>query len=281
MNIKTIGFNIRPNSPNLRDYYIENAQKLHELGIETLLSHFSADIISLEGVNAQEVFERSDLLVSVGGDGTLISLARRSLMFQKPILGVNLGRLGFLTDIYASKLIQRIQEIMNGDYQIAKRMVIEAFIEGEDKKHYAINDIAIKNASNKVIRLKLFIDDFLVNNYYGDGLLIATPTGSTGYNLSCGGAIVYPYAKNLIFTPICPHSLTQRSFVLPVNFDVSLMNDDQNGVIIIDGQEQIPFTQNDTLKIRMSDYYAHMVHRKERNFFKIINEKLQWGDNGN
>jgi NAD+ kinase len=278
--IKTAGARLRPESPQLKDYFLDLKLYLESLGIETLIGEKCARMIGLSGVDDYALFSRSDFLISIGGDGTLIALARNSFKYEKPILGVNMGTLGFLTDIQSSEIKSAIDRILKHDYVIDKRMIIQinAEINGKKQVLHAINDLVVRHQKMKMIHIDLIIDGTLANTYYGDALIVATPTGATGYNLSAGGPIVYPYAKNFIFTPICPHSLNQRSLVLPTSFDVELRVKEKEGVMIIDGQYMSPFSQNDRVSISMSDSFVKMIRRPERNFFSAIRAKLNWGE---
>lgn len=278
--IKTVGVSLRPYSPDLKDYYLDLKAFLKFKGIDTIIDKASASMIGVDGVSSKTVFEMSDLLLSIGGDGTLISLARRSLDYQKPILGVNLGNLGFLTDLESRDLKAAIERLLSENYRIDTRMVIKVttVIDGKEESHYAVNDLVIKHKYNKMAIVNLTVNDVLANRYHGDALIVSTPTGSTGYNLSAGGPIVFPYAKNFIFTPICPHSLTQRSLVLPVEFDIELGVEAEDALLIIDGQDVINFSAKDSIKIEMAENFVQMVHKRERNFFKVVREKLNWGD---
>ncbi|MCV6607453.1 MAG: NAD(+)/NADH kinase [Campylobacterales bacterium] len=278
--IKTVGVSLRPYSPELKDYFQELKDYLKQMGIDTLIDESSASMIGVEGLSAETVFELSDYLISIGGDGTFISLARRSFKYQKPILAVNLGNLGFLTDVDSNEILKAVHRVNEGDYRIDQRMVIKVTTEigGEENSFYAVNDIVIKHMFNKMTRINLKIDGVLANKYHGDALIISTPTGSTGYNLSAGGPVVFPYAKNFIFTPICPHSLTQRSLVLPVDFDIEFSVEEEDAILIGDGQDTVKFGNKDKIKISMSSKFVHVIHRKDRNFFNIVRDKLGWGD---
>ena len=278
--VKCVGVRMRPNSPELKKYFLDLKLYLDQKGIETLLDAESAQMIGLRGVDEHTLYSRSDFLISIGGDGTLIALARRSFKYEKPILGVNLGNLGFLTDVRSEGIQRSIDRIMRHDYRIDRRMImqINAEIGGHKRVLHAINDLVIRHQKMKMIRINLMIDGVLANTYHGDALIVSTPTGATGYNLSAGGPVVFPYAKNFIFTPICPHSLTQRSLVLPTHFEIELTIEEQEGILLIDGQDQIPFSKGDRVLIAMSDSFVKMIHRPERNFFKVIREKLNWGD---
>ena len=276
--IKTIGIVLRPDTPEIKDYYEDVKKFLESKNIEPLLDLKSANMIKESGINFKYMCQKSDILLSLGGDGTLISLIRRSLEYQKPIMGVNLGKLGFLTDYHSNSFKEAINDIIAGNYRIDLRMALEVENVTKKEKHKAINDLVIRHKKAKMIHIRLYINKEPINNYYGDGLIVSTPTGSTGYNLSSGGPIVYPYAKNFIFTPICPHSLTQRPIVLPVNFDIDLEILEDDVIAVFDGQENFTLNKNEKIKVKMSDTFAKMIHRKSRNFFKAISDKLNWGD---
>ncbi|MDR1451985.1 MAG: NAD(+)/NADH kinase [Helicobacteraceae bacterium] len=278
--IKTVGIRLRPNSPRLRDYVLNLKLFLDALDVETLIGEECAAMIGLSGVDDYALYSRSDFLVSIGGDGTLIALARNSFKYEKPILGVNMGTLGFLADVQANEIESAIDRILKHDYEIDKRMIIQinAEIGGKKQVMHAVNDLVVRHQKMRMIHIDLVIDGTLANTYYGDALIVATPTGATGYNLSAGGPIVFPRAKNFIFTPICPHSLNQRSLVLPTSFDVELRIREKEGVMIIDGQDMTPISQLDRLAISMSDSFVKMIRRPERNFFNAIRAKLNWGE---
>jgi NAD+ kinase len=249
-------------------------------GIDVLVSLKDARMIEVKGVEFDDMCHRSDMIISFGGDGTLISAARRTFKYGKPILGVNMGNLGFLTDWKADEIKHTMERVFKKEYRVDMRMVmqIEAKIAGEVYTRYAINDLVIRSKKAKMIHTKLFLDGEIANNYHGDALIVSTPTGATGYNLSAGGPIVFPYAKNFIFTPICPHSFTQRPLVLPVHFDIKIAVDENDAIGIVDGQDEFDLNKFDELTIKMSALGAKMIHREERNFFEVIREKLNWGE---
>lgn len=278
--LEVVGVVLRPESPQLKEYYLKFKEFLISKNIKVLLDKKSARMIGLQGTDFYEMCKKSDVIISIGGDGTLISVTRRSVDYQKPVLGVNMGKLGFLTDYKAEEINQAIESLFAGDYRIDLRMVMEidAMLSGYKGQFRVINDLVIRHKKAKMVHIKLFVDGVLVNNYFGDGLIISTPTGATGYNLSAGGPIVFPYAKNFIFTPICPHSLTQRSLVLPVDFEVCVSVDDDDCMALLDGQDSFTLNSQDEVKIRMSEMGAKMIHHKDRNFFTVISEKLGWGD---
>jgi NAD+ kinase len=202
----------------------------------------SAQILGCgQGVNFDQMCKESDFLISLGGDGTLISLCRRSLMYHKPVLGIHAGQLGFLTDIQTDEISHFIEDLFIGNYRIDTRMMLEVslHVNGKIEKVVAFNDVVLSRSKiSHMSNIKAYVDGQLFNSYYGDGLIISTPTGSTAYNLSAGGPVVFPLTEALILTPICPHSLTQRPLVLPVDFEVSFESDGDT-VIVVDGKHEI------------------------------------------
>jgi len=219
-------------------------------------------------------------LVSLGGDGTLLGLVRRSYGFDKPVLGINAGNLGFLADIPIDCVEDMVKRLLIGNYRIDERMMIEGYIEKDGKRDefYAFNDVVITRPTiAHMIKVDAFIDNDWFNSYRGDGLIISTPTGSTAYNLSLGGPIVYPLSKVFIMTPIAPHSLTQRPLVVPIDFTINLTSPDEL-VIMIDGQDDYIFSSGDKLVIKGATMSAKLLHKKEHSYFKVLREKLLWGD---
>jgi len=284
--INKAGLVLRPNSKHLKQYYItlKNAFKKHD--IELLVEANSASTLDIDGVSEEELFEKSDILVSIGGDGTLISLSRKSYHYQKPLLGINAGNLGFLTDINLDEIESFIDKLMVGNYRIDDRMVLEVELTSKtnSKKLIAFNDIVL---SRPTIEGMVTIDAFATSNmakvtkhhlntYYGDGLIISTPTGSTAYNLSAGGPIVFPLTQALILTPICPHSLTERPIVLPADFEVEFKTENET-IVVVDGQDTYNLKSFDSIKIKIATKGIKMVHRIERNYFNILKQKLHWG----
>jgi len=277
-NINIAGIVLKPNSPEIKDVYFQIKSYFENENIEVLLEYNSAKMIGEEGLYFDEVCKRCDFLVSVGGDGTLISVARRSYEYEKPVLGIHLGTLGFLTDIMLKEVPSFIEKLKNNQYRIDSRMMIKCEIENE--KYVAFNDIVItrKSVSN-MLKVDAKVDGKKFNSYHGDGIIISTPTGSTAYNLSVGGPLVYPLTNAFIVTPIAPHSLTQRPLVLPANFVIEFTITDRLGaVIIVDGQDSYEVEQNANIRIEIANKKAKLIHRVERNYFEVLSDKLQWGN---
>lgn len=272
------GIILRPNSQELKNTYLDIKQIFNNFQIETILEQASAKMIGEnDGYEFNALVERSDFLVTIGGDGTLISVARRSISFNKPILGINLGTLGFLTSVLPEELSVFLKNFLNNNYAIDERMIITALI--NNTSTVAFNDIVIKGRSvTHMINIDAFIDDKKFNSYYGDGLVISTPTGSTAYNLSSGGPVVYPLTDAFIVTPISAHSLTQRPIVLPSDFEITLTTNDINSaIVVIDGQDIYELKKDDNVKIKIAPLKSRLIRAKERDYFAVLNQKLNWG----
>jgi len=261
-------------------YYIKIKNALLKYGVELIVEENSAKLLGCDSVSFEEMCQRSDFLIALGGDGTLISLCRKSFSYEKPILGVYAGQLGFLTDIKSEEIESFIDKIFDENYRIDTRMMLEVslHVNGIVKKLVAFNDIVFSRPKlSGMARIEAYIDSELINSYYGDGLIVSTPTGSTAYNVSAGGPVVFPLTKALILTPVCPHSLTQRPLVLPVNFEVEFKSSDTDTVIIVDGQDTYSMGDFDYVSIKIANNGAKLIHRVDRNYFEVLKEKLHWG----
>jgi len=270
------GFVLKPTADEgLRKLYFKIKNIFEKKGFEVTIDMVSAKLIGILGMDFEKMCENVDFLVTLGGDGTLISVARRSYRFDKPILGINAGKLGFLTDINPDNIDEFLDKLLKGEYRVDERMVIE--VEYKNSKLYAFNDVVIsKDVISSMIHINVDTNESHLNRYYGDGLIISTPTGSTAYNLSAGGPVVYPLTESFILTPICPHSLTQRPLILPSHFEIDLDVEDNKAKLIIDGQEI--FDMQGKIKIKKAKNPAKLIHRLERNYFEVLREKLNWGD---
>ena len=276
--IKSAGIILKPSSPELKDSYLKIKELFEKVNIDIYLEENSANMIGLKGLSLEELSLKVDFLISVGGDGTLLSVVRRSFRFEKPVLGINLGTLGFLTDISMEELPKFIEDLKNDIYKIDTRMMVEGSV--NLNKFVAFNDIVISRKSiSSMIKIEGKIDGKDFNSYYGDGVIISTPTGSTAYNLSVGGPIVYPLTEAFIITPVAPHSLTQRPLVMPADFEIEFkIIDNQGAVVIVDGQDIYEVEQNQSIKINIASKKAKMIHRIQRNYFEVLSEKLRWGN---
>ena len=280
--IKTAGFILKPNDPEIKTLYERIKAQFESKGISVILAERSAQRIGLEGMAFEKMCEKSDFLVSLGGDGTLLSLVRRSHGHDKPVVGINAGNLGFLADVTIDDVELFLEQLIKNEYRIDERMMIEGYIErknGQKEPFFAFNDVVItRPVVSKIATIYASIDGERFNTYKGDGLIIATPTGSTAYNLAAGGPVMYPLTQALIMTPILAHSLTQRPLVVPADFTIELSSPEERVIAVIDGQDDYEMVPEDVLVIKGAKRGAKLLHRKERNYFSVLREKLSWGD---
>jgi len=281
--IKRVGFILKPDAPEIKPLYEKIVSQINTRDIETLIAENSAQMIGEEGVPFDEMCEKSDFLISLGGDGTLLSLVRRSYGHQKPVLGINAGNLGFLADVSIDEVGLFFDNLLLGDYRIDNRMMIEGYIQKKDgstQEFFAFNDVVItRPVVSKMVKVNASIDGEWFNTYRGDGLIISTPTGSTAYNLAAGGPIIYPLTQAFIMTPISAHSLTQRPLVVPADFTIELHSSDDTIIAVIDGQDDYVMNLGDQLIIKGASIGAKLLHRKERDYFSVLKDKLSWGEN--
>jgi NAD+ kinase len=279
--IKKIGVILRPSTPEIIDSYIflENTFKKYE--IEVLLEKDSATMINKEGIEFSKLGKFCDAFVTLGGDGTLIATVRKSFDFDIPILGVHAGNLGFLADLSMSELDSFVQKIVNNDYKLDQRAVLEAIVtkNGEEVKMYAFNDIVLtRTRVSNMIHIETLVDSKAFNTYYGDGVIVSTPTGSTAYNLSAGGPVLFPMTNVFALTPICPHSLTQRPVVLPGRFAIEMKTSEERALIIIDGQDMHELGLGESVHIKLATKTVKLIRKEEYNYFNVLKEKLGWGE---
>jgi len=270
------GFVLKPkNTLDIKDIFLKIKTIFEKKGIDVYLDSISAKAVGLLGIDFEEMCKEVDFIVALGGDGTLISVSRRAYKFDKPVLGINAGNLGFLTDINPENVEEFLDNFLKENYRIDKRMVIE--IEYKENLLYAFNDVVIsKDVISSMINIQIDTNESFLNTYRGDGLIISTPTGSTAYNLSAGGPVVYPLTESFILTPICPHSLTQRPLVLPSDFILEAKVKEKIAKLILDGQEI--YSLDDKIVIKKAKRSAKLIHRSERNYFEVLREKLHWGE---
>jgi NAD+ kinase len=228
---------------------------------------------------------KSDLLITFGGDGTLLSVARHA-PDHVPIIGVNMGTLGFLTEIRVEEFPDVLERVLEGNYHVEPRVTFTVTVDGEGRdanKHYRVlNDVSInKSAVARIIEMRVSVAGLFVSTFRGDGLIIATPTGSTAYNLSAGGPIIYPTMGAVVITPICPHMLTNRPIVLPdeLDIEVSLNVPDARDIFLsLDGQEGFQMREGDRVCVRKSEERVLLVQSPDKNYFDVLRNKLKWGE---
>ena len=279
--IKKVGVVLRPSTPELKESYFKLEKVFIKHSIEVQIDSVSGGMIGVMGMDFDLLCESSDLLVTLGGDGTLISAVRRSFKHDIPVLGVYAGTLGFLADIKLEELENFVEKMMQGDFRVDERSILEATFTQNNKEitQYAFNDIVLtRHSVSNMIHVETLVDSKAFNTYFGDGVIVSTPTGSTAYNLSAGGPVLFPLTNVFALTPICPHSLTQRPVVLPGKFAIEMKTPKERALLIIDGQDKYELEQDESIYIKLAQKRVKLIHRDEFNYFDVLKEKLGWGE---
>jgi len=237
---------------------------------------------NLSDLEKEENLKGTDLLVVVGGDGSLLITARRVAKFKIPIIGINLGRLGFLTEINKDDAIKELETILSKPLCISKRMMLRVSLFREGIKILeadVLNDVVINKAIlARIVDVSVYVGDRYITTYNGDGIIVSTPNGSTAYALSAGGPIVYPMMEVFVLVPICPHTLTDRPIILPTlePITIKIVSKEKDAWLTLDGQEGTQIFYGDEIVVKQSPYYAHIVRTPYKNYFDILREKLNW-----
>ena len=241
-------------------------------------------ILNEDGNCFYEAFlKKAELIISLGGDGTLLRAARLAALKDIPVFGINLGGLGFLTQIGSNDIETALEKIHQEKYFIDERMMLECSVKRKTKKKIkkfiALNDIVVgKGSFARLVCLATYINDYYVITYSADGLVVSTSTGSTAYSLSAGGPIVNPKIKSMLITPICPHTLSARPLIIGENdrVRIDLESSDEEAMLTIDGQEGFALKYNDEVVVKKSKFKTKLITFKEKNFYTILREKLKW-----
>ncbi len=282
---------IIPNTskPNMAGIIDELAQKLTRENVKFVLSssvkvmdnYSDENLTGIDLYDNKEIADHCDIVISIGGDGTLLQTAYDTRQSSKPLLGLNYGKLGFLAEFDLNKIDELIQRIKNNDLIIEKRNTLDAICTSEkSEKLYAVNDVVIDRGSYpKMIEITILIDDEYVATYSADGIIIATPTGSTGYSLSTGGPIVNPKTESITLSPISPHTLTMRPLVISSYQKVTIKATSpyKNVQVICDGQRVNYFEPEAVVEITRSKHDLRLVHKSKEHYYEILRKKLYWG----
>ena len=276
-------------SPNYIKYIKHLIQKLENENIKILVQQqfydflqenisFTENIQTFDRISDQD---RIDFLFSIGGDGTLLRAVTYVRESNIPILGINTGRLGFISSISTDQIDDAVDHVLNGDYKIRSRTLLELETENNlfGTTNFALNEVAIvKKDTSSMIRIDAFIDDEFLNSYWADGLLISTPTGSTGYSLSCGGPIILPGTKNVIIAPIAPHNLNVRPIIINEKSKIRLKVEDRDqlALVSLDSRSRA-FDSSLELIIKKADFKINLIEPKDNSFITTIRTKLMWG----
>ena len=226
----------------------------------------------------------TQMLVVLGGDGTLLSVARLIKGRDVAILGVNLGGLGFLSEVTTEEMLPVLEQVLAGDYRVERRMMLKAqVLRGGTRisEESLLNDVVInKSALARILTLEVRVNGNYLTTFEADGLILSTPTGSTAYSMAAGGPIIYPSLASILLTPICPHTLTNRPIILPVEstVEVTLRSQQRDAFVTLDGQLGFPFLENDVAKIQKSEYSVPLVKSPFTDYFEVLRRKLKWGE---
>ncbi len=234
-------------------------------------------------MDAEELAEAIDLLVVLGGDGTMLGASRLIGTRRIPVMGINFGYLGYLTEFTLQEMFSALEEVRAGNFLIEGRMLLDVSVERDGNTvalHRALNDAVINQAAlAKMIELECYINGDFVNRFRADGMIIATPTGSTAYSLSAGGPIVFPSMSAILLTPICPHTLSNRPVVVSgeATIELRFKKADDGAMLSIDGQRSVTLTPKDRVTLRRSEMTFEIVRPRQRNYFEVLRTKLKWG----
>jgi NAD+ kinase len=259
---------------------------LEERGCMPLVeSQLTRELCYPKALSEDEIRDQAELVVVLGGDGTLISVARLFSGKDVPILGVNLGSLGFLTEITVEELYTRLEKVLEGNPRVSERMMLEVTLhrEGQEiEKCNVLNDMVInKGALARIVDLETKVNRHFLTTYKADGLIVSTPTGSTGYSLSAGGPIIHPLMSCIVITPICPHTLTNRPIVVTDESIISITvasSFDEKVYLTLDGQVGFELREGDSVEIRKALTTTALVMSRSRDYFEILRTKLKWGE---
>lgn len=240
------------------------------------------------GASLNDISPDLDMIIVLGGDGTLLHIAEKAARHAIPVLGINLGNLGFLTELTEDETFQALSHILSSKVTVENRLMLKARLvsNGQTTSYrYALNDVVInKNVLDRLLNLSTTIDEEYITTYKADGLIFSSPTGSTAYNLSAGGPLVYPGLATITVTPICPFMLSSRPIILPADkriktrFDAG--NNTEHAQIIIDGQAFWEMKDNDELEIETAEHFLQLIVSSTRDYFTILRNKLNWGVSG-
>ena len=288
--IKRIGLVLKPHQPDALKTICELAAWVADRDI-TLVGGPEIEREQIEhqtGCRVQEVsYEKLahdvDLILVLGGDGTMIAAARLMGDREVPVLGVNFGGLGYLAEFRIEELFSALESILSGSYRLDKRVMLDVeLLRGDERvtSNRVLNDVVInKSALARIIEIEAFLNSQFVNSFRADGLIVSTPTGSTAYNLSAGGPVIYPSMNAVVITPICPFTLSNRPIVVPDNavIELCLKTEQEEVALTLDGQVGFPLNVEDRVVIRKSSTTFNLVQPMNRNYFDVLRDKLRWG----
>ena len=286
--IRTIGLFGKYGSKDVGGVIERICEFVRKRGLQTLLEDATAEFMEKKCADSRplaSIGQDIDLAIVVGGDGTMLHVARSLARFGVPLIGVNLGHLGFLTDIPTERMYEELTHILDGDFETEERILLEAEVVRDGKVLHAdnaFNDVVInKGQLARLIEFETWLDDEFVNSTRADGIIIATPTGSTAYALSAGGPILQPTLPAIILVPICPHTLSDRPLAVSSDSHVEIVMTStarQSAHVTLDGQTNFTVQDNDRVRVRRAERPVTLIHPSRRNHDDVLRAKLHWGE---
>ena len=288
--IKRIGVVVKPHQPDALQTLCRLTEWLSQRDIKLVggpeiererIEHQTG--CAIESVKEGALAKTVDLMLVLGGDGTMIATARMLGDIEVPVMGVNYGGLGYLAEFPLEELFSALEAILAGDYKVQERLMLTVELRrGEEliTKNRVLNDVVVnKSALARIIEIETYLNNQFLNRFRADGLIVSTPTGSTAYNLSAGGPIIFPSMNAVVITPICPFTLSNRPIVVPDDsvIEVRLMTKNEEVALTLDGQVGFPLQAGDRALIRKSNATFNLVQPANRNYFDVLRNKLRWG----
>ncbi|MDZ7672674.1 MAG: NAD(+)/NADH kinase [Halanaerobiales bacterium] len=283
--IETIGLVLNTEKDNSKKISKEMIQLIKQKGLEYLLEEDGAKELDLEHKRAsfKTMREKADLIIVFGGDGTFLHTSLNFIGTGIPLMGINLGRIGFLTEIETNELSKTLDDIVNKNYTVESRNTLEVSIKRDDKvinNKYAINDVVInRGADGEMLKVNMHINNEFVNSYRGDGIIVSTPTGSTAYSFSAGGPIINPKVKAILITPLCPHAVHVKPMVISDDevIDIDVEGKKDKIYLTTDGRNSIKIKNRDIIEIKSSEQEISLIKFPDRTFYTILRNKMRVG----
>jgi NAD+ kinase len=288
--IKRIGIVLKPHQPDALKTMCELTVWLAKRGIslfggpeierETIARQTGC---AVEQVEPERIAANADLMLVLGGDGTMIAAARLMGQAEVPVLGINYGGLGYLAEFRIEELYSALESILAGDFRLDQRVMLDVELKRGDEtvaRKRVLNDVVInKSALARIIEIEAYLNQQFVNSFRADGLIVSTPTGSTAYNLSAGGPVIFPSMNAVVITPICPFTLSNRPIVVPDDaaIELHLKTEQEDVALTLDGQVGFPLKVEDRVVIQKSQTTFNLVQPANRNYFDVLRDKLRWG----